>query len=76
MFLDNLNWVWVLVEMFTHLLTITVVKRIGRRGRIRGGGAGEGEGREGGGERKGEEREGEKGERGEERERQDEREIM
>ena len=64
MFLDDLNWVWVLVETFTRLLTITVVmKRIGRRGRIRGGEPGRGRGGREGERGKGK-REREKRERG------------
>ena len=55
MFLDNLNWVWVVLETFAHLLAITMVMKEeeGGEGKREGG-------REGRGERRDEEREGEK----------------
>ena len=66
MFLDNLDWVWVVLETFAHFLNITMVMEEGSAGGGRRGG------REGG--REGRERG--KGERGREGEGQEEREEM
>ena len=52
MFLDHLNWIWVVLETFAHLLAITMVMKEEE------GGEGKREG--GTGERRDEEREGEK----------------
>ena len=48
MFLDHLNWIWVVLETFAHLLAITMVMKEeeGGKGKREGGREGRGERRE------------------------------
>ena len=50
MFLDHLNWIWVVLETFAHLLAITMVMKEeeGGRGKREGGEGKREGGREGG----------------------------